>query len=169
MSEDEVEYTDYDLIGTSPSVILRLMIFVTLLVPLGYASPGFSSIILFWWYPAVGVYGLLWFLGYGWDFNRGLHFLQSSVIVPTLVLSIFNIFFVYQIWKYYQRKTTMRYVLKIGVVSLIFPPLLSLIPSVFIIPLFMIGIVWPIPIQFIIGLIILHKVPGPEVVPIVSP
>jgi hypothetical protein len=154
-----------ELYGVTPKLIAQIMILVTLIVPLGYISSGWHANLFLFWDPGViGVYGLLWFLGSGFEFNHGLHFLQPNVIVPTLILGIFNILFVLQIWKYYMRKTSLRRVLLIGIASLIYPALLDFMSTIGYVTISMIGIVWPIPIQFIIGLILLYKIPGPELV-----
>ncbi len=151
-----------EMYGVNPKLITQIMILVTLIVPFGYIPPGWNALL---WDPGViGVYGLLWFLGSGFEFNRGLHFLQPGIIIPTLILSIFNFLFVLQIWKYYLRKTSLRRVLLIGIASLIYPTLLDFMSTVGFVPISMIGIIWPIPIQFIIGLILLYKIPGPELV-----
>ncbi|MGD9395070.1 MAG: hypothetical protein PVJ05_01445 [Candidatus Thorarchaeota archaeon] len=152
-----------EIYGVNPKLMAQIMILVTLIVPLGYISPGWHSIPLSN-LGAIGAYGLLWFLGSGVEFNRGLHFLQPSVMVPTFILSIFNIIFVFQIWKYYQRQTSLRRVLLIGIASLIYPPLLDFMSTVGYVSISMIGIILPIPVQFIIGLILLYKIPGPELV-----
>ncbi|MHA1949905.1 MAG: hypothetical protein ACXAAO_13750 [Candidatus Thorarchaeota archaeon] len=167
MSDVEDSYSEF--YGVSPRLIATIMILVTVIVPIGYIPAG-AIILLIPSIHVYGTFGLFWFLGSGFDINTGFHFLQPPLMVYTLFLSIFNILYVLQVVKYYQGKTTNQRVLLVGAVSLIYPALLVLITAaIVLLPLQMIHVIWPIPIQFIIGLILLYKIPGPELIPLMEP
>jgi len=161
----EVEDSGPELYGTNPRVIAFLMTFVTFIVPFGYLPP--SSAVFSYFSSAHafdGIYGLLWFFGFANDFGFGyfgFHFLRIGLMFITVVLSIFNLLFAREVVRFYQGKTSQKQILLVGMVSLIYPNLFALTP----LPLTIFGIIWPIPIQFIIGLIILYRIPGPELLP----
>jgi hypothetical protein len=164
----EVEDSEPKLYGTSPRVIALLMTIVTFIVPFGYLPPGSRVFFGFFFITSdigSGIYGLLWFIGFANDLGCGyfgFHVLKVGLMGLTVVLSIFNLLFARQIVRYYQGKSSQQRVLLIGAVSLIYPALLGLMPVP--IPLAMFGFVWPIPIQFIFGLILLRKIPGPDLI-----
>lgn len=152
-----------DLFGISPGVIAVLMTFVTVTVPLGYIPPGSDIFLSIRWYQVDGIYGLLWLFGADWLAPigfRGFHFMEVDLTALTVSLSIFNLFFLFQMVRYYQGRTSQRLVLFTGIVSLLFPVLLVLEST----GVFITGFVWPIPIQLVFGLILLYKIPGPELV-----
>lgn len=156
----EVEDSEPEMVGVNPRVIAIFMIIVLLFVPLGYITR--EVVFFIGWFPGSGIYGLFWIFGIGFLIS-GFHVFDLNYLTMTLTLSIFNLLFVAQIVRYYQGKTTKKSALGIGVISLIFPELLVLISAAgAALPLFLVGIVWPIPIQFIVGLIFLYKIPGPE-------
>ena len=157
----ELEGSRPELFGVNPRVIAILMILVTIIVPFGYLPP--PSIIFFSIHAEMGtgIYGLFWFFGSAIDFGYGyfgFHVLSGGLTILAIVLSIFNILFAHEVVRYYQGKISQKQVLFIGVVSLIFPNLFKFIPF----PIAIFGIIWPIPIQFITGLLLLYKIPGPE-------
>lgn len=160
----EIEESGPELFGVNPRVITVFMILLTVIVPFGYLPPGSAIFCSFVSEMETGIYGLLWFFGFAIDFGYGyggFHVLRVGLTILAIVLSIFNILFAREIVRYYQGKTSQKQVVFIGVVSLIYPNLFTLIP----VPLYIFGIIWPIPIQFIAGLILLYKIPGPELLP----
>ncbi|MFW9806591.1 MAG: hypothetical protein ACFFFK_07680, partial [Candidatus Thorarchaeota archaeon] len=78
-----------------------------------------------------------------------------------LQLTFLNWLFAYWIVRYYQGKSSRFSVLMIGLVSVLFPFFGSLYMSVVSVRM---ALVIPLPFQFILGLIILHKIEGPEVI-----
>jgi len=161
----DVEDSRPELFGTNPRVIAILMAIVTLVVPFGYL-PSYSIIFFGGASLSSGIYGLLWSfgdaidLGYGYN---GFHFLTPDLTVITIVLSIFNLLFAREVVMYYQGKTSKKWVLFMGAMSLIYPALFALVSLILPI-LAMWGIIWPIPVQLIFGLILLLKIPGPELI-----
>ena len=154
----DLEGSEPELYGASPGVIAVLMSIVTLIVPFGFlrGTIFFADATL-----SSGMYGLLWSFGASMDLGfgyYGFHFFTPGLTVITIVLSIFNILFAHEVVRYYQGKISQKQVLFIGLVSLIFPNLFKFIPF----PIAIFGIIWPIPIQFITGLLLLYKIPGPE-------
>lgn len=161
----KVEESEPELYGTSPRVIAQLMILVTIIFPLGYISPGSHIILYHNSFFASGFYGLFWFLGYALFFSYGFHIFQPSLVILSCSLSIFNLLFGILLVRYFQGRTSKQHVLLIGAVSLIYPALLVLTQAWSLsLPPHMTGFVWPIPIQFIFGLILLLKIPGPELI-----
>jgi hypothetical protein len=157
-----VEEPEPELYGTSPRVIAFFMILATLILPFGYIS-GSSFIIFYFDFFDTGFYGLFWVLGYELFYSYGFHILPPSLWISSCSLSIFNLLFAILLVRYYQGRTSKQHVLLIGAVSFIYPALLVLTQAWFFsLPPYLTGIVWPIPIQFIIGLILLYKIPGPE-------
>jgi hypothetical protein len=158
VSKDQFS-TEMELYGVSPGVVAFFMILITATVPLGFIP---ESSILF---PSM-IYGLLWVytlnLPFGAPFgNLPIIILDPIWIYITLPLTILNV--VYAIWvvRYYKAKTSRYNVAMVGLVSIILPPLLIIYFSG------MLGgfeLIYPIPIQFILGLIILWRVEGPEVI-----
>ncbi|MFW9868376.1 MAG: hypothetical protein ACFFEL_02005 [Candidatus Thorarchaeota archaeon] len=155
----EVEDSKPEMFGVNPRVIAFFMIIVSLFVPLGYITH--DIIVLIEWYPGSGIYGLFWFFG-SYFFMSGFYLFDPLYLKLTVTLSIFNLLYVFQLVRYYQGKTTKKNVVVSGAISLIFPELFILVSTGLFLPLSMMGIVWPIPIQFLIGVFFLYKFPGPE-------
>jgi hypothetical protein len=152
-----------ELFGASPSFIAVLMTLVTLIVPLGYIPSGFLPFPFFWVGPFAGVYGLIWLFGPGF-FSAGFYIFDPAILVPTLILGLFNVLFTLQLIRYYQGITTQKRVLLVGFASLAYPILLALSSTLSFLPYLRMQVVWPVPIQFIIALILLYRIPGPELV-----
>jgi len=158
VSKDQFS-TEMELYGVSPGVVAFFMILITAMVPLGFIP---ESSILF---PSM-IYGLLWNYSSNLPFGAPFGNLPIIVLDPywiyiTLPLTILNV--VYAIWvvRYYKAKTSRYNVVMVGLVSIILPPLLIIYFSG------MLGgfeLIYPIPIQFILGLIILWRIEGPEVI-----
>jgi len=166
--------SETDLYGVSPWLIGQLMFIVTILVPIGYVPMDNGIIVVTSWLFGPFLYGLLWvwFLSSQSPFvipGFSLFNLQYMwILVP---LSIFSILFLRQMVRYYQGKSSRDSVLVVGFLSFLFPSLVCLIQTLLVsliqiqsaLDLSQFSIVIPIPIQFIIGLVILHKIEGPEV------
>lgn len=157
----DVRDSEPELIGVSPAVIALFMTIVTLMVPLGFFTS--NIIVLFDWYIGPGVYALFWafgnspYLGFS-----GFHFFSITFLKLAFTLGIFNLLYVVQIVRYYQGGVSRRSVILIGVISLVYPTLVALISTAISLPIIMVGIVWPIPAQFLVGLIFVLLLPGPE-------
>lgn len=134
MSTDEFS-TEVELYGVSPGVIAVIMFVVSLIVPLGFIATG----------PGMPI------------------FLIMALFYPIifLPLTILNILYVVWIVRYYQAKASKNSVLMLGLLSIILPTVFALyITGLF--GEFM--VIYPIPIQFIAGLLILWRIEGPEVI-----
>ncbi|NHI89494.1 MAG: hypothetical protein EAX87_08225 [Candidatus Thorarchaeota archaeon] len=159
----DLKESEPELVGASPGVIAILMAIVTLIVPFGFlhgivffADATLSS----------GMYGLLWSFGASEDLGLGyygFHFFTPSLTVITIVLSIFNLLFAREVVRYYQGKTSKKWAVFMGAMSFIYPALFAFV-SLPLPVIAMWGIIWPIPIQFIFGLVLLQRVPGPELI-----
>jgi hypothetical protein len=78
--------------------------------------------------------------------------------LPFLPLTILNILFAYWIVRYYQAKSSKDSVIMLGLLSILLPT---------IIVLYITGlslVIYPLPVQFVSGLILLWKFDGPEVI-----
>jgi len=127
--------TEIELYGVSPGVIALIMFIVSLIFPLGFIATEIGIPIF-----------LIMVLFYPFIF---------------LPLTILNILFVIWIVRYYQAKASKNSVLMLGLLSIILPTMFAL----YITGLFgQFMVIYPIPIQFIVGLIILWRIEGPEVI-----
>jgi hypothetical protein len=156
---------DRELRGISPGVIAILMAFVTVFLPSGLVpvpAQYLSHIVYF-----VMVYSPLWvyatdFSSMGFAGYTGFFFFNPSYILQQALLSSLNFLFLWFIVRYYQGKTSSRAAIAVGLLSLIPPAAMP----------FLIGLgshlVYrgPLPFQFVIGMLLLLKVRGPEEVPI---
>lgn len=161
-SLSEVEDSYPELFGVNPRVIAVLMTIITLIVPFGYGT--IETVILFDWYAGAGFYGLFWYFGSVWTVpTSGFFLFNPHFLKLTVILSILNILYVFELVRYYQGERSKTRVIVVGLASLLFPDLLVRLSTVLVQwPYF--GIIWPIPIQFIVGIILIHKIPGPEFV-----
>lgn len=136
--------TEMELYGVDPGVIRLIMIVVTVFSPLGFipeVTGMFGS-----YYLIGGIYGLFWIL------------LNPFVYLP---LCLLNILYAHRLVRYYQAKSSRDSVHLIGLLSVLLPTVIILYVSG------MFGnfvILYPIPLQFLIGLIILHRIEGPEAI-----
>jgi len=146
--------TEMELYGVSPGVIAFIMAVVTASVPLGYIPDGM-------------IYSVLWVLPLGYGFAESpfgffyFYFLDPFVIFVTLPLTILNIMFAVWIVRYYNAKTSKYTAIFIGILSILLPSALFLYLNM------MAGsilLLYPIPIQFIVGLILLWRIEGPDVI-----
>ena len=144
MSTDRYS-TEMELYGVSPGVIGLIMVIVTLFSPLGFIP--MESIGMFGFYSVMpGIYGLFWI------------FVNPFIYLP---LCLLNMLYVHRLVRYYQARSSRDSVHLIGLLSILLPTLIIL----YIFGMFgTLVIVYPIPLQFIIGLIIMHRVEGPEVI-----
>ena len=154
MTENEYS-TEMELYGVSPTIIGMIMFSITVIVPFGYVSDWIG---LPWgviWSPMI--YSLFW------GFN-GYRFVILSVqdITALVPFTFLNWLYAYWIVRYYQAKRTGFAVVAIGLISLFLPG------SIAIIWYLLVGanlaFIYPIPIQFILGLLILQRIEGPEVI-----
>ncbi|MGY5859137.1 MAG: hypothetical protein RTU63_07195 [Candidatus Thorarchaeota archaeon] len=153
------EDPDLELYGTSPGVIAFFMILISLIVPIGVIP--FNAWMLFGFGASDSlIYSLLWF------YTPGLYIPYFAIPLfmllnfwLTIPLTIFNIAYIRQIVQYYRGRCTRYSAIWVGMLSLTFPTLFSLVLTA---PSFGTTFIGPIPIQFIAGLIFLFKYPGPE-------
>jgi len=133
--------TEIELYGVDPGVIRLIMIIVTVLSPFGFFLGNYG---IFGFY--YGIYGLFWIL------------LNPFVYLP---LCLLNILYAHRLVRYFQATGSRDSVYLIGLLSVLLPTLIILYVSG------MFGsfvILYPIPLQFLIGLILLHRIEGPEVI-----
>ncbi len=134
MSTDEYS-TEMELYGVRPGVIAVIMFFTSLIFPFGFFADEIGMPIAL------------------------IMILVNPIIF--LPLTLLNILYAICIVRYYQAKSSKNSVLILGLLSLILPT---------VIVLYLTGlfgefvIVYPVPIQFIVGLIIMWKIEGPEVI-----
>ena len=144
--------TEMELYGTSPGVIAVLMIITTLVAPCGIVPSEMGPFGRYWY-----LYSLVWLYSSGSPFPPGFWFLNYNLLI-TLPLCMLQVVFAIWIVRYYQSKTTKYTAMTIGLLSILLPTILVLYFSSLVV------VIYPIPIQFIIGLIILWRIDGPEVI-----
>jgi len=157
------EDPDLELYGTSPGVIGFFMILISLIVPIGIVP--FNAFIILGGYAPVDfmIYSLIWFYVPEYYLPFGLiplFFLLNIWI--TLPLTIFNIAYIWKIIRYYRGQCTRYSVVWVGLLSIILPTLIALATMSILSPAGGWLFIEPIPLQFIVGLIFLYKIPGPE-------
>ena len=134
MSNDE-HSTEIELYGVRPGVIAVIMFFASFILPFGFFAND-------WGVPIA----LLMIL------------VNPFIYLPLTLLNI-----LYAIWivRYYQAKASKDSTIMLGLLSIILPTGIVLYLSG------LLGdfiVIYPIPIQFIVGLIILWRIDGPEVI-----
>ena len=152
MNTDEYS-TEMELYGVSPTVIGMIMLLITALVPYG--------IIPEW----IGLpWGFLWSMIYSFFWaarGRYLFVLSIQEIFTLLPFTFLNLLYAYWIIRYYQSKSSGFAVVAMGLLSIFLPVAVSISLSVW---AGYFRLIYPIPIQFILGLIILWRIEGPEVI-----
>jgi hypothetical protein len=153
MSTDEYS-TEMELYGVSPYVIGFIIFLVTVLVPHGFIPE---------W---VGLpWGVLWSMIYSVFYaikGHSIVFLSIEEIFSLIPFILLNLFYAYWIVRYYQGKRSGFAVVAIGLLSLFLP--LFLANLFFLLGLASFRLIIPIPIQFMVGLIVLWRIEGPEVI-----
>lgn len=143
-----------DMYGVSPYVIGFIMTLVSLLSP--YASYH-VEFLFFGFFLQPGLYAPIWVLLYSMPF--GLHFMNPYYVLGSLSMAIPNLFFLFWIVRYYQGKTSRFSTIVLGGISVLLPLAVAISQT----NLALVGIYsGPLPIQFIIGLIVLYRIEGPE-------
>jgi hypothetical protein len=149
--------------------IVALMILVTLVFPVtalwqGGHRSGEE------WIVDVSIIAVLWiYLPPYWDMNSGafgvwgggLHILNPSATIITLILTIFNLIFAVQVIRFCKGEASKRSALVSGLLSLVLPLLMAWQAYSMYVIEFMLGTglfvyVGPIPIQLIIGLVLMR-------------
>ena len=149
----------------SPWVIGQIMIIITLITPLGMSLTNGYILIATTWFEGPFIYGLLWVFDWGYHgYYSDFAVFNIPFMWLMVPLSIFSILYIRQIVRYYLGKRSRDSALMVGIISVVFPSLLSLLPMILGAGLSQICFIIPIPIQFIAGLIFLHKFEGPEVI-----
>ncbi|MFW9863883.1 MAG: hypothetical protein ACFFET_16455 [Candidatus Thorarchaeota archaeon] len=156
-----------DLYGVSPVIIAEVMAFVTLFTPYAVIPAHWAWLFLtdvFYSQPLF--YSLLWVFTPRIHDNLLVAFIHPEILWSTGPYSLFNIVFALKVVRYYQGKANKPSVIKYGLISLLMPSiLLTCLLSLASFDLVILGLVWPIPIQFLVGLALLHFVSGPTAAP----
>jgi len=159
VSKDEFA-TESELYGVSPGVVAIIMFIVTSIFPIGFIP---ETTFLF----EPMIYSIFWIFPLGpnfFEFPFGMMpvvFLNPFIIFLTLPLTILNIAFAIWVVRYYKGQTSRYTVAMIGMLSVVLPVALVIYLSA------MSGtfmLVYPIPIQFIVGLIMLWRIEGPDMI-----
>jgi hypothetical protein len=79
----------------------------------------------------------------------------------TIPLSVFNLLYFWNVARYYQAKSSRSEAISIGIFSFVFPTILFLLTARVLNAFGVFGLIIPVPIQFIAGLLIMYRVPGP--------
>jgi hypothetical protein len=153
-----------DLYGVSPAIIAEIMAFVTIFTPYAVIPAQWAWLFLIdVFYSQPLFYSLLWVFTPRFHDNLLIALLHPEILWFTGPYSLFNIVFAVKVVRYYQGKANKLSVIKYGLVSLLMPSiLLTCLLSFASSELVALGLVWPIPIQFLIGIALLHFVSGPK-------
>lgn len=162
--EDE-EDINLELYGTSPGVMAFFMILISLIVPIGIIPLNAFMLLgdgLGYGYPNFLIYSITWC--YAPEFPVALALFPLFILLNvwlTLPLTILNIVYIWKIIRYYKGNCTRYSAIWVGMLSITLPTVFALSLGMFSLGggLLFIG---PIPIQFVVGLIFLYKIPGPE-------
>ncbi|MFQ5831835.1 MAG: hypothetical protein ACE5H4_03955 [Candidatus Thorarchaeota archaeon] len=152
-----------ELYGVSPTQIAEIMIIITLLVPYGVIPRDLSWMFLQdFFYPEDVFYSLLWvFTPRPYD-PFLIAFIRPDVLLFTVSFSVFNMVFALKVVRFYQDWGSKSTVIVYGLVSLIMPSImLTVWLSITSFPFAVLGVVWPLPIQFLVGIGLVHFVRGP--------
>lgn len=160
MAKDEYS-TEMEIYGVSPLIIAYILIPITLIIPFGYIPDDFGVPFFFTYIPGRIVYSSIWDVYIPFSGNLYFSILPIHRIYSMLPLTILNWLFAYWIVRYYQGKSSQFSVLMIGFISVVFPFLGSLYMSALIGD---IALIIPFPFLFIIGLVIIRRIEGPEVI-----
>ena len=154
MAKDEYS-TEMELYGVSPTIIGMVMFAITMIVPFGFVSDwiGFPWGVI--WFPMI--YSLFW--GFG---HYRFFIFSIQDITAFLPFTLLNWLYVYWIVRYYQAKRTGFAVIAVGLLSLFLPGAVTVLWSLLIVGHLV--IIYPLPIQFILGLLILRRIEGPELI-----
>ena len=153
--------SEMELYGVSPNAIAIVMALVTLVLPVGglnlihIGMTGGSSFIysaLWVIFPSQGLNSL-------WLLMNPLFWI--SAVWATMPLCLLNLLYVRQLWRHYMGYSTKGSVLMVGLLSLIVPTAISIYITFGGLPL---GVITPVPIQFVCGLVFLHRFREPELV-----
>ncbi|MBN2230494.1 MAG: hypothetical protein JW779_12980 [Candidatus Thorarchaeota archaeon] len=152
---------DSGLVGISPCFIGQILFILLCVVPLGlFASLEYVH----WsWMSIVPVfYGLIWtFFSYR-GFSLNTYWLDSEFLMHAFPTVIFNIIYVVVIYGFYEGMISRRNTVLAGIASLVVPFLTSLVTN----NLFLTTgeYVGPLPILFLLSLVLFYRIPGPEYV-----
>ncbi len=153
--------SEMELYGAGPNTFAIIMILVTLVFPVG----GLNLIHLGNSGATPFIYSVLWlvFINDGlmglWYFFSSFYWIAAIWI--TIPLSLLNLLYIRQLWRYYMGFCTSDSAMLVGLSSLIVPPVVSVYITYIGFPL---GLIIPFPFQFICGSILLHKFQEPELV-----
>jgi hypothetical protein len=156
MTKDEYS-TEMELYGVSPAIIGMIIFSITLVVPYGFVPDwvGFPWGATLW---NNTVYSLFWGCYSGYSF----FVLTINEILTLLPFTFLNLLYAYWIVQYYQAKRSGFAVVAIGFLSLLLPFLIVVINFLLVGP--PLHFIYPIPVQFILGLLILKRIEGPDVI-----
>ena len=138
-----------------------IMLIVTLVAPLVALWQGGTESEI-----DVSIIAITWvFLPLHWDNNvaafgvygGGLHLLNPAVILNTSILWIFNALFTLYVIRYYQERTSKRFVLLLGGLTLLLPLINVLMAVDYLWKRRLLVYIGPIPIQLIVGLLLIRQ------------
>lgn len=149
--------------------IILAMLFVTLVFPVTSSFHG-GHRTGEEWIVDVSIIAVTWiYLPSYWEMNRGafgvwgggLHVLNPSAMILSLIFSIFNLIFAFQVLRFCKGEASKRSAFVSGLLTLVLPLLMAWQAYSMYVIEFMVGTgnfvyVGPIPIQLIVGLILMR-------------
>jgi len=105
-------------------------------------------------------YGILWYFN-SLEFSLNTLWLDPSFLFLALPVIILNIIFVFEVVRYYKALVSRKHVMIVGALSFLVPLVYTVLVSWY----FTVSQVYfgPLPFLLITGLLLLYRVPGPEV------
>lgn len=160
----EVLDSEEELYGISPRAIAVVMFFVTVFLPVGGLNLVDYNLVN---YEASEMPPFLYSISWILRLDQGLPGFWSlfnplflaSAIWFTLPLSLLNILYVRQIFRYFAGLSSQGSAVMVGLLSLLVPTIVSVYITQAGLSF---GLIIPIPIQFVIGLVFLHRFREPE-------
>lgn len=139
----------------------QILFFLMMVLPLG--TFPVEVVYVDWFGPvrySAMLYGLLWNLN-SLEISLNTLWFDSAFLFLALPVIVLDIIFVFEIVRYYKALVSRKHVIIVGALSFLMPLLISTI-TLMVFPIA--GVyVGPLPFMIITGLLLLYRVPGPEI------
>ena len=156
-----------DLVGVPPWLMGQILFFLLVVLPIGTIPVEVYGTDWLWngfaRYTAM-MYGLLWKLN-SFQFAPNDLWLDPAYLLFAIPVIVLNLIFVFEVVRYYKALISRKHVVIVGTLSFLIPLALAVLTRA-LIPASD-SYFGPLPFLLIAGLLMLFKVPGPEIEPIV--
>ena len=156
-----------DLVGVEPWLMGKILFFLMMVIPIGTIPVERYGVDWLWSsfarYTAM-MYGLFWKLD-SFELSPNNLWLDPAYLLFAIPVIVLNIIFAFEVVRYYKALVSRKHVLIVGTMSFLVPLLLAMITRVLLPE--SAAYFGPLPFLLIVGLLLLYKIPGPEIEPIV--